>query len=384
MQYKEKEIALLISLLRTALGGPAPTLPDDVDWEHLYALAVAHKVAAMACAALSDTQGVPQPVMDRFVHTYRKEISAQILRRNEGVKILNAFEVNGIDCVPLKGWIMQDLYPNPAMRYMCDLDSLFKPEQSADVQRVLEALDYVPQELGGNPEVYFKKPIMNIEMHKRIMRDDTDHFDRTWERVVPQENCSHTFSMTDEDYYIYMIAHFFKHFHGGGTGVRYICDTEVFLRAHGDTLDREYVDGQLERSGYLDFERKARALCGVWFRGDASDSVLNAFAQKIVCSAVFGTGERQADNYVHNAVEQMHGKTVQAKKRRYLLSLLFPALAVMQDVYPVLRKVPFLLPVFWIIRAVQRLFTGRDRAKEMISRADKIAQQIEREEGGEE
>ena len=51
MEYKEKEIALLIELLRTALGGPAPTLPENVDWEHLYALAVAHKVEAMACAA---------------------------------------------------------------------------------------------------------------------------------------------------------------------------------------------------------------------------------------------------------------------------------------------------------------------------------------------
>ena len=384
MEYKEKETALLVSLLRTALGGPAPTLPDGIDWENLYDLAVAHKVEAMVCAALTGLQGVPPQEMQRFLSTYKKEISAQILRRNEGIKILNAFEVNGIDCVPLKGWVLQDLYPNPAMRYMCDLDILFKPEQSADVQRVLEALDYVPQELGGNPEVYFKKPIMNIEMHKRIMQDVTGHFDRTWERVVPQAQCTHTFAMTNEDYYIYMIAHFHKHFHGGGTGVRYICDTEVFLRAHGKTLDRAYVDVQLARSGYLDFERKACALCGVWFRGDPSNGVLDAFAQKILCSSVYGTGERKADNYVHDTVQQMSGKTAQAKKRRYLLSLLFPALSVMQDVYPVLRRAPFLLPLFWIIRPVQRLFTGRDRAKEMLARADRIAEQIEREEAGEE
>ena len=186
MEYKWKEATLLVSLLRAALGGETPVLPADTDWENLFALAVQQKVEAMVCAALTDVQTVPQDVRARFLTAYKKEISAQIVRRNEGMKIFNAFEVNGIDCVPLKGWVLQDLYPNPAMRYMCDLDILFKPEQSADVQRVLEALDYVPQELGGNPEVYFKKPIMNIEMHKRIVRDKTDHFDRTWERVVPQ------------------------------------------------------------------------------------------------------------------------------------------------------------------------------------------------------
>ena len=384
MEYKNREAALLISLLRKALGGDEPALPADVDWENLYTLAVTHKVEAMTCAALTGMQGVPQPVMERFLHTYKKEISAQIVRRNEGIKILNAFEVNGIDCVPLKGWVLQDLYPNPAMRYMCDLDILFKPEQSPDVQRVLEALDYVPQELGGNPEVYYKKPIMNIEMHKRIMRDETDHFNRTWERVVPHSHCTHTFDMTDEDYYIYMIAHFCKHFHDGGTGVRYICDAEVFLRAHGETLDRDYVDGQLARSGYLDFDRKVRALCGVWFRGEPADGVLQAFAQKILFSGVFGTPERKADNYVHQTVQQMPGRTAQAKKRRYLLTLLFPALAVMQEVYPVLRKAPFLLPLFWIIRPLQRLFTGRDRARDMLRRAGKVTQQIERENAGEE
>ena len=372
MEYKWKEASLLVYLLVAALGGPAPAVPADVDWDNLTALAALQKVEAMVCAGLADVPDVPADVRAGLERAYKKEISAQIIRRNEGNKILNAFEVNGIDCVPLKGWILQDMYPNPAMRYMCDLDILFKPEQSADVQRVLEALDYVPQELGGNPEVYYKKPIMNIEMHKAIVRDKTDHFDRTWERVVPQAHCTHTFSMTPEDYYLYMIAHFYKHFVGGGTGVRYVCDEEVFLRAHGETMDRAYVDERLEKSGYLDFERQVRALCGAWFHDAPADEALTAFAQKMLFCGVFGTPERAAENAVRAAVQQMPGKSEKEKKRRYMLTLLFPALSVMQDVYPLLRKAPFLLPFFWIVRAVQRLFTGRDRARELMQRIDRV------------
>ena len=374
MEYKWKEAAFLVSLLRAALGGDAPVPPADTDWENLYALAVQQKVEAMVCAALSDVRDVPQDVRARFLTAYKKEISAQIVRRNEGMKIFNAFEVNGIDCVPLKGWVLQDMYPNPAMRYMCDLDILFKPEQSDDVRRVLEALDYVPQELGGNPEVYYKKPIMNIEMHKRIVRDKTDYYDRIWERVRLAPLCAHTYSMTPEDYYLYMIAHFYKHFIGGGTGVRYVCDTEVWLRAHGDAMDRAFVDEQLAKSGYLDFERQVRALCGVWFHGANADDALTAFSRKMLFCGVFGTAERAADNAVRTAVQQMPGRSVRSKRLLYILTLLFPPLSVMRDVYPVLGRLPFLLPVFWIVRGVQRLFTGRDTAKRLLQRAEDVTE----------
>ena len=374
MEYKWKEATLLASLLRAALGGETPVPPADTDWDNLYALCVQQKVEAMVCAALANVPDVPQDVRARFLTAYKKEISAQIVRRNEGMKIFNAFEVNGIDCVPLKGWVLQDLYPNPAMRYMCDLDILFKPEQSDDVRRVLEALDYVPQELGGNPEVYFKKPIMNIEMHKRIVRDKTDYYDRIWERVVPQPRCAHTFSMSPEDYYLYMIAHFYKHFIGGGTGVRYVCDTEVFLRRYGDALDRAFVDDQLEKSGYLDFERQVRALCGVWFRGESADDELTAFSRKMLFCGVFGTPERAGDNAMRAAVQQMPGRSVRSKRLLYILSLVFPPLSVMRDVYPVLRRLPFLLPVFWIVRGVQRLFTGRDGARQLLQRAEQVTE----------
>lgn len=374
MEYKKREALLLVSLLRAALGGETPAVHADTDWDNLFALSVQQKVEAMVCAALMNVPDVPQEVRARFLTAYKKEISAQIVRRNEGMKIFNAFEVNGIDCVPLKGWVLQDLYPNPAMRYMCDLDILFKPEQSADVRRVLEALDYVPQELGGNPEVYFKKPIMNIEMHKRIVRDKTDYYDRIWERVVPQETSAHAFEMTPEDYYLYMIAHFYKHFTGGGTGVRYVCDTEVYLRAYGDAMDRAAVDAQLEKSGYLDFERQIRALCGVWFHDEPTDDALTAFSEKMLFCGVFGTPERAADNAMRAAVQQMPGKNIHSKRLLYLLTLLFPPLSVMRDVFPVLQRLPFLLPVFWIVRGIKRLFTGNDNIKQLMQRAEDVTE----------
>ena len=85
MEYKWKEATLLVSLLRAALGGTQPVLPPDTDWDNLYALSTQQKVEAMACAALADVPDVPQDVHARFLTAYKKEISAQIVRRNEGM-----------------------------------------------------------------------------------------------------------------------------------------------------------------------------------------------------------------------------------------------------------------------------------------------------------
>lgn len=375
MIYKWKEANLLVSLLASALGGEAVSVPQDTDFENLYALAGLQKVEAMICEGLSKADGVPSEVLKRFQAAYKKEVVAQYIRQTEGNKILNAFEVNGIDCMPLKGWVLQNLYPNPAMRYMCDMDILFKPEQSADVRRVLESLEYLPTELGGNPEVYQKKPVMNIEMHKAIVRDNTGHFDTNWERAVAVKNCEHTFLMTNEDCYIYMIAHLYKHFIGGGTGVRSVCDVELFLRKYGETLDTDYIDTRLENSGFLAFERQVKALCRLWFDKGEADEALIAFSKKMLFSGVFGTAEIAAENAAKHAVQAMPGKSVKSKKLFYLLTLLFPSLSVMRDIYPVLQKAPFLLPVFWVVRGVQRLFGTHKNAKKILSQTDKVTQE---------
>lgn len=375
MIYKWKEANLLVSLLASALGGEAVSVPQDTDFENLYALACLQKVEAMVCEGLSKAEGVPPAVLSRFRTAYKKEIAAQYIRQSEGCKILNAFEVNGIDCMPLKGWVLQSLYPNPAMRYMCDMDILFKPEQSSEVRRVLQALEYTPTELGGNPEVYQKKPLMNIEMHKAIVRDDTGHFDTNWERAVPVKNCSHTFAMTNEDCYIYMIAHLYKHFIGGGTGVRSVCDVELFLRRYADTLDTGYIRNQLQKSGFWEFEQQVKALCRLWFHDADADEALIAFSKKMLFSGVFGTAQIAQENAARHAVQSMPGKSVKSKKLFYYLSLLFPALSVMRELYPVLQKMPFLLPVFWLVRAVQLLFGSHKGAKKIFSQTEAVSQE---------
>ena len=49
-------------------------------------------------------------------------------------------------------------------------------------------------------------------------------------------------------------------------------------------------------------------------------------------------------------------RTHKSKPRR-LLAAAFPRLSHMRLKYPVLKKAPFLLPVFWVVRLLQYAFT---------------------------
>ena len=47
--------------------------------------------------------------------------------------VMAHFEKEGIDYVPLKGWIIKNLYPKPDMRSMCDVDILIRDEDKKKI-----------------------------------------------------------------------------------------------------------------------------------------------------------------------------------------------------------------------------------------------------------
>lgn len=60
----------------------------------------------------------------------------------------------------------------------------------------------------------------------------------------------------------------------------------------------------------------------------------------------------------------------------YLLSCLFLPLEAMQELYPVLKKVPVLLPVMWIWRPVAKMFTDPKALKNRVQRAHEESEEV--------
>ena len=152
----------------------------------------------------------------------------------ERSRILSFMEQNGIWYLTLKGIILKEYYPSVGMRQMCDNDILYDETQSEKLQSYMVSLGYTSlYENYGNVEVYEKIPVYNFEMHRSLYgvsdKNTWEEYYRTVkERLILNENSMFGYHMTDEDFYIYIMCHAYKHYIGGGTGIRSLLDFYVY------------------------------------------------------------------------------------------------------------------------------------------------------------
>ena len=122
------------------------------------------------------------------------------------------------------------------MREMTDNDILCDPEKMDDIKLIMEELGYECASFGEcNHDIYSKPPCLEFEMHRSLfLRTEmplcADYFDDVKNKLIAAGKYEYRF--TDEDFYIYILAHEYKHFSHRGTGMRSLMDVYVFLNAH--------------------------------------------------------------------------------------------------------------------------------------------------------
>ena len=168
--------------------------------------------------------------------------------------------------MPLKGSLLKDLYPKLGMRQMSDNDILCDSGRMKDIYDILTENGFRCVHFGkDNDDAYFKDPVYNFEMHRSLFREEHigvlyDYFKDVKERLIKDDGNDFGYHFRNEDFYLYMIAHEYKHYTFVGTGVRSLVDTYVFLRKFSSSLDWEYINAELAKLGVADFERSNREL----------------------------------------------------------------------------------------------------------------------------
>ena len=142
-----------------------------------------------------------------------------------------------------------------------------------------------------------------------------------------------------------MIAHEYKHFSNCGTGLRSVLDTYAYCGRKGETLDWEYVKDEAQKLEIADFEKANRSLALHLFGGEELTEGDKEMLDYVLSSGTYGTQK----NYVRNLIRKRG-------HMGFLFTRAFIPYSSMISLYPVLKKLPILLPLFWIIRIVTALF----------------------------
>lgn len=323
-------------------------------------LARQHTLEALTCMAFEAAGLLDRlsPEEAAALKTSRDKAVRKVLLLDAGrEELFRFFDEQKIWHMPLKGVILKDCYPALGMRQMCDNDILYDGAYQRTVRDFMESRGYTAVSVGKDHEdAYHKPPVYNYELHTRLFDPETvyayDYYRNITERCKRQ---GYLYTMTDEDFYLYFLAHAYKHYSSGGIGLRYLVDCWAFLRAKGAALNRDYINRELDRLGLTAFEQESRSLSeklmavpgGELTRQE--ESLLGYY----ITSGTYGTVQRRAENQTAARMQRMDMDPAAPDKSRYLWRRLFPGEEYYRMYVPFCLRHRWARPFFGVYRMVR-------------------------------
>ncbi|MEE5993781.1 MAG: nucleotidyltransferase family protein [Oscillospiraceae bacterium] len=337
-----------------------------MDLEQLYKLAKFHTVRSAVNIAL-ERANVKH---EKFHESMKKAIRKNIYLDMERQTIFSEFEQHGIWYLPLKGSILKDLYPENGMREMADNDVLYDSGKQKEVMQIMLENGYTAESVGqSHHDVYMKPPVLNFELHTELFSsahaESLFRYYQNPEQIMQKDSDNqHGYHFSDEDFYIFMTAHEYKHFSGSGTGIRSLLDCYVYCKVKGDSLDWNYIKNQTEKLEITDFEQKRRKLALKVF-SSVSMPELTEEEQKLLMyyltAGTYGTLE--------NGIRK---KLKDQSKAEYILHQMFPNLDYMKRSVKFVGKYPILYPAGIVYRWGRVLLIRKDYLSRMMKVLKKL------------
>ncbi len=337
----------------------------NMDITAVYEAAKKHMLTAI-CAMALESAGVRDK---RFTQEMGKAIRKNVQMDIDRAQIFERFEAEKIWYMPLKGSLIKDLYPKYGMRQMSDNDILFDSTRAEDVRVIMESLGFTAEHFGhGNHDVYFKRPVSNFELHTGLFGASHDpviygYYKNIRSVLIKDEGNAYGYHFSHEDFYIYLTAHEYKHYSGGGTGLRSVLDTFVYLTKFGGSLDMEYIRGECEKLGIAGFEAESRSLAMNLFGAKKLTDENKKMLRYIVFSGTYGN----IGNSVNNRVAK-YGSGKLAKMKYTLgrltvpISESSPRYSAMQSFYPWFYEKKYRIPLLFFYRLMRGLTVTRKKA----------------------
>lgn len=345
---------------------------NEENRKELFRMSAKHFIDALTGMTLKQAGVVlPKYWEERIVKAVRKVL----LFDEERKKLCAWMDREHIWYLPLKGIVLKECYPSIGMRQMSDNDILFDADAWERVEKHMCSEGYETESVGkGNHDVYQKPPVYNFEMHRSLYGRGNDerwveyYSDIKSRLLSDQLEGSYGYHMSDEDFYIYITSHAYKHYSGSGTGIRTLLDFYAYLNTKEESLDFDYIQTECGKLGIMDFEKCNRRLCRKVFSSQqiydrvSFEQSLSADEMEMLkyylSSGVYGTFERMIENRIEKQ-KKTDGRG-KLSKLTYYWHRVFPGMELYEN-YPLLVKHKFLIPAYWFYRIVRLLFSKKRR-----------------------
>ena len=386
VQQRQEELKnagrYLIDLIRYSFHGEVPKeKPEKCSWELVFRLAKSNSVENTVSPAIQRyEQEIPEGIAKEWKAAQNQTIYRLIRFDLERKQILAKMAEAGLSVLPLKGIYVAGYYPFPGMRWMCDNDILYgyvetEPEggyrfrgqteqeenswnkrAEQELQKIMEELGYKAEHLGGAHDVYQKAPFFNFEMHHRLAEADSitgEYYQNPWKHAKQNDKNKQFYYFSDEDEYIYLITHAYKHFAHAGCGIRTLADEYAILSKKTE-LDWKYVKTELEKLELDTFEEKLRNTAQNAFseKGELRCEDWEMIFYMLGCGTYGTTG-----NMIRNRLKEMKKNLREGEdvRQSYMRERVWISEAKMKEFHPFFYRYKIFrvfLPVYRVIKGM--------------------------------
>lgn len=353
----------MCDLIARALNGSNDKYCSD-DTELLFKVCCQHRIAALVSTVID-------PKCKGYNGTWDPMFRLSALRKKhmdtERGKLISFLRENDIWYLPMKGLVLEQLYPAPHLREMCDNDILYDGDSYELVKAFMLKNDYKTEHSSKSVHVdeYRKPPYINFDLHKNFFNFSRNnlapYYNDIKRLLIPVDE--YEMKLSNEDFYVYMTAHCYKHFIDGGTGIRSFVDCYLYNKKV--EYNKDYVKAELYKLGITDFEERFSAMSDKLFSGGVPklSENENETLLYVISSGAYGTKE----NYLNNKLKT-------TSKNSYLWSRLFPPLEWYKGHVPFCYKHRWAIPFYCVYRIFDRVLRHHKRIKNEID----IVKQIDK------
>lgn len=380
-KQKLKTFLQMISISASGASGNKISFSDTIDWQSVIRYSCEQGVLPLVgCALLHNSDLVcPEELREQLLHAVREVSSKNLVRRIRLMQLLKQMEEAGLTVRLLKGYAVADCYRYSECRDATDIDILILKEQETQVYMFLKKQGFQIEARGKaeHHAVGLHQKLGKVEVHVQLYHElvrDVWFQDAGKEALVLEPpirisgNGESYQTLGYTDHLIFLTLHMVKHFIRSGMSVRMMIDVAQFFATYKNKIDAERYWRVLK---VLHYDTMIGCMFGIMLdtgcfaQSDFPMLTQNRpygdflILQDLETGGNMGIKEenRRLDTYAYTRQILLCRK----KPWQYFLYMLkhkirsawnqiFPAKGELELLYPAVKKVGVLYPVFRIHR----------------------------------
>ncbi len=356
---------------------------NRIDWERMYRIADYHKVANIVyLAILGYSESVPERWRERFFGRYQESLQFGENYKESIQEVLAWLDARNISCTVLTSEIVREFYRIPEaadtspLRIYLDEGSYtlakgYLIDLGYEVEATYEGTGERFSRISAIPvELYYAFPFRAARYIKEMRR--------LVESACEREGYKRIHALSVESEFVYRMASAAYRYVTDEVTMREIIELQVFHKTFRDRIRMDAVQKKLKDFEIDGLAEKLLRISYMWF-GDRKDtyydglpedmSVYDILEERLLTRGIINHETDSQALKLEKSVRKELEKEKKGERIRQLkakmkerfesamrvLRWIFPDYHYMASIYPILEKLPVLLPVFWVSRGIRLL-----------------------------